>query len=454
MKKVLIANRGEIACRIIRACRQLDIHTVAVYSDADKYSMHATLADEAWHIGSSRPSESYLVGSKILAVAKKANANAIHPGYGFLAENHEFAEQVRKAGVIWIGPNPRTIADMGDKDRARELARQAGIPVLAGSRRFSIGKLDSLERAADEIGYPVLIKPAAGGGGLGMQVMTSPRELKQGVNSAQALAERIYGDGSVFLERYVERARHIEVQVLGLNDGRVVQLFDRECSIQRRFQKIIEEAPAPKLPATMRSALADGAVKLAERERYLGAGTVEFIVDVDRQDYYFLEMNTRIQVEHPVTEEISGLDLVALQIQVAFEVDMSWLVQDQLHSLGSALECRIYAEDPNKAFRPSPGTLRTLELPVNQDGVRVECGLRTGDEITQHYDPMIAKIIAHGNNRDQAIERLSQALSQTKIEGIFTNLDLLRACIVHPAFREGAVQTTFLQKYNLELLGA
>ncbi|MCG8358457.1 MAG: ATP-grasp domain-containing protein, partial [Kiloniellales bacterium] len=317
MHKVLVANRGEIACRVIRGCRALGLSAVAVHSEADAAALHVELADEAHAIGPPKPQESYLKAETIIETARKAGADAIHPGYGFLAENASFARMVQDAGLIWVGPRPATIEDMGDKERARLLAKSAGVPILPGSPRFPENDLAGLDEAAAEVGFPLLVKASAGGGGIGMRLVEAPEDLQKVVVATQGMAARSFGDGTVFLERYVRKARHIEIQVFGLGDGHAVHLFERECSIQRRFQKIIEETPAPGLPAATRQAMAEAAVALAKQERYRGAGTVEFVVDAESNAFFFLEMNTRIQVEHPVTEMTTGLDLVALQLRLA-----------------------------------------------------------------------------------------------------------------------------------------
>lgn len=454
MKKVLIANRGEIACRIIRSCRELGIKTVAVHSEADAGALHVALADEAYDIGPAKAAESYLRADKILEVAKACGADGIHPGYGFLAENFEFAKAVGEAGLTWIGPKPATIEDMGDKERARALAQSAGVPVLPGSPRFGVNDLDGLEEAAEKVGYPLLVKASAGGGGIGMRLVEKPEDLVKVVEATQTMAERSFGDGTIFLERYVPKARHVEIQVFGFGDGRAVHLFERECSIQRRFQKIIEESPAPGLPAETRDAMAKAAVSLAGQERYRGAGTVEFVVDADTGEFFFLEMNTRIQVEHPVTEAITGMDLVGLQIRLAAGEDLSAITQDSIKRTGHAVECRIYAENPDKMFLPSPGTLDTLEFPPEGNGVRIDTGVREGDKITPYYDPMIAKVICHGADRAEAIDRSIEALKKTRLEGLVCNIPFLIRTLEHDAFRAGDTHTSFVDAHKADLLGA
>jgi acetyl/propionyl-CoA carboxylase alpha subunit len=452
--KVLIANRGEIACRVIRSCKALGIKTVAVYSEADAKSLHAASADEAVAIGPAPAKQSYLVVENILKAAKETGADAIHPGYGFLAENSDFAKAVSEAGMVWIGPTPETIDDMGDKERARQLAKAAGVPVLTGSARFVPGKLEGLEEAAKAVGFPLLVKAAAGGGGIGMRRVDGPGDVKSVVESTQTLAEKAFGDGSVYLEKLIEKARHIEIQVFGFGDGRGVHMFERECSIQRRYQKVVEESRAPNLPLETLSRMAESAVALVRQERYRGAGTIEFVVDAVSGNYYFLEMNTRIQVEHPVTEAITGLDLVGLQIKLAGGDTLQGLTQDKIAAQGHAIELRIYAENPAKNFMPSPGPLKVFRLPAAVDGLRVDTGVREGDQISFHYDPMIAKMIAHGATRAAAIDRMLKALDGTVIEGVATNTAFLKKLLSHPAFRAGDCWTGFIPAHAAELLQA
>ncbi len=451
--RVLIANRGEIACRVIRGCRDLGLEAAAVYSEADQGALHVALADAAHPVGPAPAKDSYLVAENIVAAARETGAGAVHPGYGFLAENPDFAEAVTRAGLIWIGPRPQTIEDMGDKERARLLAKAAGIPILPGSARFPEGDVAGIEAAADEVGYPLLVKATAGGGGIGMRLVEEPGALAGVVEATQAQAARAFGDGTVYLERYVSRPRHIEIQVFGLGEGHVIHAFERECSIQRRFQKIIEESPSPRLSEATRQAMAEAAVALAMQERYRGAGTVEFIVDKD-ENFFFLEMNTRIQVEHAVTEMTTGLDLVGLQIRLARGEDLSGLTQDSVAASGHAIECRIYAEDPSKNFMPSPGDLTVFAPPPEGDGVRVDTGVREGDTITVFYDPMIAKVIAHSATRAAAIDKMLAALAAFRVEGVATNIGFLRKTLDHEAFRAGKTHTGFIDAHRGELLGA
>jgi len=452
MRKVLIANRGEIACRVLRSCGKLGLSTVAVYSEADKDALHVKLADEAWPIGPSPARQSYLVGERIIAAAKESGADAIHPGYGFLSENAGFARAVSQAGIRWIGPSAQTIEDMGDKERARLLAKVTGLPILSGSPRFTPDDLHGLANAAAAVGYPLLVKAAAGGGGIGMRRLDGPGELEKTVTATQKLAEKSFGDPSVYLEQFVDPARHIEIQVFGFGDGRAVHLFERECSIQRRFQKIIEESPAPGLPDSVRSVMGQAAVTLASQQRYVGAGTIEFVVDANHR-FYFLEMNTRIQVEHPVTEMVTGFDLVELQIRLARGDDLSFLTQQAIKTSGHAIECRIYAENPDKNFLPSPGPLIRFQPPPTSDSIRVDTGFREGDNVSFHYDPMITKVIVRGAERDGALSRMTNALDDFRIEGVATNISFLRNAIAHPAFRMGKTFTRFVDTYMSELLG-
>lgn len=451
MKKILIANRGEIACRIIRTCRNLGIGAVAVYSVADKESLHVEMADEAYLIGPAAARESYLVADKILETAQSSGADAIHPGYGFLAENANFAETVTKAGLIWIGPHFQTIIDMGDKERARDIAKASGLPVLPGSARFPIDDLGGLDEAAAEIGFPLLVKASAGGGGIGMRQVDDPKDLRKTVEATQSMAEKAFGDGAIYLERYIPRARHIEIQVFGFGDGQAVHLYERDCSLQRRFQKVIEESPAPGLPEGIRRQMTAAAVALCNHERYRGAGTIEFIVDAETFEFFFLEMNTRIQVEHPVTELITGRDLVAMQIELALESLSSFPQRDIIHQ-GHAIECRIYAENPAKNFMPSPGMLEIFEWPDVEAGVRIDSGFRSGDEITFYYDPMIAKVICHADTRDDAIDKMVRTLDAIRLEGLVCNIPFLKQTLGHDEFRKGKVFTGFIDSYKSDLV--
>jgi acetyl/propionyl-CoA carboxylase alpha subunit len=454
MQKVLIANRGEIACRVIRSCRALGLKTVAVHSEADAGGLHVGEADEAQPIGPAPAKQSYLVIDRILGAAKAAGADAVHPGYGFLAENSDFAKAVAAACMTWIGPTPDSIDDMGDKERARLLARAASVPILPGSARFAPGDLAGLDEAAAGVGFPLLVKASAGGGGIGMRRVDKADELLKTVEATQALAEKSFGDGAIYLERLVPKARHVEIQVFGFGDGHAVHMHERDCSVQRRFQKIIEETPSPGLTAATRAAMAHAAVALVKQERYRGAGTIEFIVDAESGAFYFLEMNTRIQVEHPVTEMTTGLDLVGLQIRLARGDDLSFLTQASIRPQGHSIECRLYAENPAMNFLPSPGPLKRFQLPKAAEGIRIDTGVREGDQITFHYDPMIAKLVSHGSDRNEAIARMLAALDEVRVEGVTTNAAFLRRAIDHPAFRAGDTHTGFVTEHGTALTKA
>lgn len=444
MQRILVANRGEIACRIIRAAKALGLQTVAVYSDADANSLHCSLADVAVHVGPSPASQSYLNVDAILAAGQAHGADGVHPGYGFLSENTVFAQAAEAAGMRWIGPSVASIENMGDKNRAREIAASCGVPVLPGSRRFLPGDLADLETAAERVGYPLLVKAAGGGGGIGMKRVDGPQALAETVATTQTLAQKAFNDGSVYLERYVARARHIEIQVFGYGDGTAVHLYERECSMQRRFQKIVEESPAPGLRADVLAKMSESAVALAGAQRYRGAGTVEFILDADSGEFFFLEMNTRIQVEHGVTELVTGWDLVQAQIQLAAGTLVP-VAQSSIQRLGAAIECRLYAENPAKNFMPSPGTLKAFRI-ASQDGLRVDTGVREGDTISPYYDPMIAKLLTVGHDREQARSRMLCALEQTQIDGIKHNVVFLANLLQHPGFIAGQVDTAFVTR--------
>jgi 3-methylcrotonyl-CoA carboxylase alpha subunit len=452
MRTLLVANRGEIACRVIRAARALGLRTVAVYSAADANAQHVALADAAVAIGGPKPADSYLRIPAILQAVSETGADAVHPGYGFLAENPEFARAIESAGLLWVGPDPKSMEDMGDKERARLLAKAAGVPVLPGSARFAVGELGGLEDAANDVGYPLLVKASAGGGGIGMRLVGGEAELRKTVEATRGMAARAFGDGTVFLERYVTHARHVEIQVFGDGQGHAVHCFERECSIQRRFQKLIEESPSPGVSETVRAAMAQAAVALARQERYRSAGTIEFVLDDDTGKFYFLEMNTRIQVEHPVTEMLTGLDLVGMQMRLAMG-ELPPLRQDSISADGHAIEVRICAENPAKMFLPSPGRITRMVLPPAADGVRVDSGVREGDTVTPYYDSMLAKLIVHAPTRDAAIGSMLAALGRTEIEGIATNIAFLRRVIDHPAFRAGRTLTGFVETHKAELIG-
>ncbi|MFY9328961.1 MAG: biotin carboxylase N-terminal domain-containing protein, partial [Georgfuchsia sp.] len=449
--KVLIANRGEIACRVIRAAKSLGLVTVAVYSDVDADAPHVRAADEAYLLGPARPAESYLNQEKVIAVAKESGATLVHPGYGFLAENPGFAEHCTGNGLIFVGPKPDVIRTMGNKERAREIALAAGVPVVPGAEDIPSDATE-LAATAARVGYPLLVKAAAGGGGIGMRRVDAPADLATALVATRTMAERAFGNGTVYFERYIRRARHIEIQVFGFGDGRAVHLFERDCSTQRRHQKIIEEAVAPNLPEETRAAICAVAVKLACACRYDGAGTIEFLVDADSGEFFFLEMNTRIQVEHPVTEMVAGVDLVAAQLRYAMGEDVSaYLSQERIQATGHAIEARVYAERPAKNFIPSPGLIEELVLPQGE-GIRVDTGYRAGMKVTPYYDPMIMKLIAHGATRSEAIARLDAALAALVIKGIETNTSFVRRVLAHPAFVTARVHTMFVTDSLQELI--
>lgn len=448
IKKVLIANRGEIAVRVIRTCQSMGISTVAVFSEADRDSPHVVLADEAYLIGPAPSRESYLKADKIIAVALKSGADAIHPGYGFLSENSEFADQVTQAGLLFIGPDAISIRQMGNKLAAKTAARHFDIPMVPGTED-AIGDLDAAKRIAVEIGFPVLIKAAAGGGGKGMRIVENESELESSIERAMSEALAAFGDGSVFIEKYVSKPRHIEIQILADNYGNIVYLFERECSIQRRHQKVIEEAPSSILTEEKRKVMGEDAVKVAKSCSYKNAGTVEFLVD-DQNNHYFLEINTRLQVEHPVTEMITGLDLVEQQILIAEGQPLSF-TQDQLKINGHAIELRVYAENPQENFNPSVGKLVRYEPPQGP-GIRVDDGYRKGMTIPIHYDPMISKLIVHAEDRTRAISLLLEAIDQYKIEGVETTLEFGKFAAQHQAFTSGNFDTRFVSLYMQEFL--
>ncbi len=438
--KLLIANRGEIACRIIRTARRMGLRTIAVHSDADATAQHVAMADEAHRIGPAAPRDSYLRIEAILEAARISGAQAIHPGYGFLSENAAFAEACAEAGLIFVGPPPSAIRAMGGKSQAKALMAEAGVPLVPGYHGEA-QDLPTLQSAADSIGYPVLIKPSAGGGGKGMRVVDSATDFPAALEGAQREARSSFGDDRVLVEKYLTRPRHIEIQVFADTHGNTVSLFERDCSIQRRHQKIIEEAPAPGMTTTMRAAMGEAAIAAARAVNYVGAGTVEFIAEGD--SFHFMEMNTRLQVEHPVTEAITGLDLVEWQLRIAAGEPLP-LTQAQLGIQGHAIEVRLYAEDPARNFLPSVGTLSHLKLP---EGIRIDAGVRPGDTITPDYDPMIAKLIVHAPDRRAALARLSQALAQTEVVGVQTNLPLLRALATNPAFAGGTFDTGLIARH-------
>jgi acetyl-CoA/propionyl-CoA carboxylase biotin carboxyl carrier protein len=449
---VLVANRGEIAVRVIRTLRALGIRSVAVYSDADAGSPHVMAADDAVRIGPAPARESYLSIPAIVAAARRTAAAAVHPGYGFLSENAEFARACAEAGLVFVGPPPRAVAAMGDKIQAKTLVAAAGVPVVAG--RAEPGMTDAdLVAAAGEIGYPVLVKPSAGGGGKGMRLVTAPADLPAALVSARREAAAGFGDDTLFIERYVSRPRHIEVQVLADTHGAAIHLGERECSLQRRHQKVVEEAPSPLLDEATRERIGAAAVDVAKAVGYAGAGTVEFIVSGDDPErFYFMEMNTRLQVEHPVTEMVTGIDLVAEQIHVAAGRPLS-LAQSDVHLMGHAIETRLYAEDPDRGFLPSGGRVLAVAEPSGE-GVRVDSGVAAGQVIGTDYDPMLAKIIAYGPDRAAALARLDAALARTVVLGVRTNIAFTRALLAQPDVVAGRLDTTLLERHLDTLVGA
>jgi acetyl-CoA carboxylase biotin carboxylase subunit len=443
-KKILIANRGEIACRVIRACREMGITTVAVFSDADGDALHVRMADEAYNIGQPPSSESYLRGEKIIEVAKVAGADAIHPGYGFLSENSEFVRRVNSAGIVFIGPPPEAMEAMGGKMSARKIAIAAGVPVVPGTTE----ELKSYSEAASTaaaVGYPIMLKASAGGGGKGMRLVHTEAELRSAFDAAQSEALASFGDDAIYVEKAVVRPRHIEIQIFSDTHGNHVHLGERECSIQRRHQKVIEEAPSPIDSAELRQRMGDCAVMVAKAVGYVGAGTVEFLVSDLDKSFYFLEMNTRLQVEHPVTELVTRIDLVREQISVAAGEPLSF-AQDDVKLVGHAIECRIYAEDPNDGFLPSPGRITRLRVPQGP-GVRDDGGVYEGAEVSIYYDPMISKFAVLGRDRAEAIDRMRRALQEYEITGIKTTLPFFREVMDDEEFRSGDLDTGFISRF-------
>ncbi|WP_294221989.1 acetyl-CoA carboxylase biotin carboxylase subunit [uncultured Shimia sp.] len=442
---ILIANRGEIACRIIRTARDLGLRTVAVYSDADADALHVSMADEAHPIGPAPAAESYLNIDAILAAAKVSRTGAIHPGYGFLSENADFARAVERAGLVFVGPSPEAIEIMGDKAIAKAHMLDAGVPCVPGYQGADQADATLLSHAQD-IGVPLMVKAAAGGGGKGMRLVTDMNDLSEALSLARSEASAAFGNDTLILERAVQNARHIEIQIFADHAGQTIALGERDCSVQRRHQKVIEEAPAPGMAQTLRKRMEEAAIAAARSVGYVGAGTVEFLLDANGEDFYFLEMNTRLQVEHPVTEMITGLDLVALQIAVAQGASLP-LSQEDVTLTGHAVEVRLYAEDPANGFLPSIGKIHKFET---DNTLRIDTGVRSGDEVTPHYDPMLAKFIAYGNTRDEALRKLTQGLDNTAILGVTTNLPFSRDLLDHPEVQNGTASTTFLDDIHPE----
>jgi acetyl-CoA carboxylase biotin carboxylase subunit len=449
LKKILIANRGEIALRVMRTCRAMGLSTVAVYSDADARAPHVRFADEAVHIGPAPSRDSYLDIEKIIDAAKRTEAEAIHPGYGFLSENADFAEACESAGITFIGPTPDAMRKMGLKSTARQIMSAAKVPIVPGYDEENQSS-EILRENAIRVGLPVLIKASAGGGGKGMRVVRDERELEDSIESARREAEKAFGDGTLLLEKYIERARHIEVQILGDHHGNLIHLFERECSIQRRHQKIIEETPSPALSPELRKQICEAAITASRAIGYTNAGTVEFIL-APSGEFYFIEVNTRLQVEHPVTEMITGLDLVRLQIEIAEGKPLA-IAQEDVNQTGHAIEARLYAEDPNNGFLPATGTLHEWDEPASTDGLRIDAGVESGTEIGIHYDPLLAKVIACGPDRETALRKLIYGLSSIVVLGVQTNREFLIRALEHPELQSGNYHTGFIEEHLDELL--
>jgi acetyl-CoA carboxylase biotin carboxylase subunit len=448
-EKILVVNRGEIAVRVIRACRDMGISPVTVYSEVDRTARHVMEADQAFLIRADLPRQSYLDIDALIDVAKKSGCEAVHPGYGFLSENPEFSETVESSGLKFIGPPADAIRSMGNKVSARRIMRDAGVAVTPGSDGIVEGE-DEIRKVAGKVGYPVLLKAAAGGGGKGMRIVRKAKEIPSALRAVQSEAGSSFGDPTVFVERFVDSPRHIEVQVMAGPDGKAVHLGERECSIQRRHQKLVEESPSPAVDEKLRRHLGEMAVRAAEAVGYRNAGTVEFIMDAGK-NVYFMEMNTRLQVEHPVTEMVTGLDLVRAQIRVAAELDPGF-TQDDVQLRGSAIECRIFAEDPSNNFLPSPGRLDSY-VPPSGPGVREDSGVYEGYTVPLDYDPMIAKLITWGLTRTEALDRMSRALAEYRIGGVKTTIPFHQALLAHPAFRAGDFDTHFIDRHPLDLSG-
>lgn len=446
-KKVLIANRGEIARRVIRTCKRLNVQTVAVYSEADAESLHVKEADEAFCIGKPPVAQSYLNIDRILEVAKESGAEAVHPGYGLLSENAEFAKRCTEAGLVFIGPSADVIASMGSKLEARKTMKAAGVPIVEGVETPVKDVTEAIE-IASRLGYPIMLKASAGGGGIGMQLVENAEELAKAFEGNQKRALSFFGDGTMYMERFIANPHHVEVQIIADHDGNVVPLFERECSIQRRNQKVVEEAPSPFISEETRKSMLDASVKAVQHIGYVNAGTIEYLVDAE-QNFYFLEMNTRLQVEHPVTEEITKLDLVEEQLKIAAKQPLAF-TRDSIQRKGHAIEVRIYAENPSTFF-PSPGTITAFELPTGE-GIRHECGVEAGTTVTPFYDPMISKLVVWGETRAIACERLIEALKAYKVEGIQTNIPMLLKTVTHEQFLKGYTTTRFVDEYYLPQL--
>lgn len=445
--KVLITNRGEIARRVIRTCKRLNINTVAIYSEADAESLHVKDADEAYCVGKPPVAQSYLNIERILEIALENGVEAVHPGYGLLSENAEFAKRCEEEGLIFIGPSADVIASMGSKLEARKTMKAAGVPIVEGVEA-PIKDAEEATEIAERLGYPIMLKASAGGGGIGMQLVENAEELAKAFEGNQKRAQSFFGDGTMYMERFIANPHHVEVQIIADYQGNVVPLFERECSIQRRNQKVVEEAPSPFISQETRDRMLEASVKAAKHIGYVNAGTIEYLVD-ENQNFYFLEMNTRLQVEHPVTEEITKLDLVEEQLKIAAQQPLSF-TKESITKQGHAIEVRIYAENPSTFF-PSPGTITALELPTGE-GVRHECGVETGSAVTPFYDPMISKLVVWGETRDIACEKLIQALKTYKVEGIQTNIPMLLKTVTHKQFLKGYTTTKFVEQFYLPQL--
>ncbi|XP_028856287.1 methylcrotonoyl-CoA carboxylase subunit alpha, mitochondrial [Denticeps clupeoides] len=448
IEKVLIANRGEIACRVMRTARKMGVRSVAVYSEADRHAMHVAMADEAYHIGPAPSQQSYLCMEKVLEVAKRSSSQAVHPGYGFLSENTEFAELCKQEGIIFIGPPSSAIRDMGIKSTSKHIMSAAGVPIIEGYHGEDQSD-EKLQAEAARIGYPVMIKAVRGGGGKGMRIARSEADFHEQLESARREARKSFNDDVMLIEKFVENPRHVEVQVFGDHHGNAVYLFERDCSVQRRHQKIIEEAPGPGISPEVRRKLGEAAVRAAKAVNYVGAGTVEFIMDA-QHNFYFMEMNTRLQVEHPVSEMITGTDLVEWQLRVAAGEKLP-LSQEEIVLKGHSFEARIYAEDPSNDFLPGAGPLLHLSTPQGDEVTRIETGVREGDEVSVHYDPMIAKLVVWGEDRSAALKRLRYCLLQYNIVGLNTNIDFLLSLSCHPEFEAGNVHTSFIPQHYDQL---
>ena len=445
-RKVLVANRGEIAVRVMRACREMGIRTVAVYSDADRKALHVRYADEAYPIGPAPSKESYLRIDRIIDVTRRSGAEAIHPGYGFLAENPDFARACRDAGLVFVGPSPEAMDLMGSKTASRRAVIQAGLPVVPGTDR-DVETYEEVQKRAEEIGYPLMLKASAGGGGKGLRLVRSPAELESAFRTARSEAQNAFNNPSLYLEKHIEHPRHIEIQVLGDNHGNVIHLGERECSLQRRHQKVLEECPSPLLDELLRQRMGETAVRIAKLARYSNAGTVEFLVDQDR-NFYFLEMNTRLQVEHPVTELVVGIDLVQEQLRIAAGERLRWR-QEDVRLRGAALECRIYAEDPGNNFFPSPGVITRYEAPAGP-GVRLDSGVYEGWRVPLEYDPLLSKLVVWGSNRLEAIAHMRRSLAEYEVIGIQTTIRFFQRVLEHPDFVAGRIHTGFIDRVLAE----